>query len=114
MEVSALGLVSGRALRWPCDLEGQQHLVPTQASTVSLLSDEEFDESSGCSWGYPLSPVFLPVVHAFDLNTVASRSIPLYGPHPLLPSPLSVDLLVASVLWCCKQCRHDFGTCVSF
>lgn len=36
--------------------------------------------------GVTLVSVFLTVVHsAFDLNTVPSRSIPLYGPHPLYP-----------------------------
>lgn len=40
--------------------------------------------------GVTLVSVFLPVVHsAFDLNTVPSRSIPLYGPHPLHQSSVS-------------------------
>lgn len=65
--------------------------------------------------GVTLVSVFLPVVHsAFDLNTVPSRSIPLYGPHPLYP------VLCQWTCWlllCCgvvNNAATHFGTCVSF
>lgn len=65
--------------------------------------------------GVTLVSVFLPVVHsAFDLNTVPSRSIPLYGPHPLYP------VLCQWTCWllrCCggvNNAATHFGMCVSF
>lgn len=49
--------------------------------------------------GVTLVSVFLPVAHsAFDLSTVPSRSI-LCMDASSLPSPLSMDFLVASVSW---------------
>ena len=65
--------------------------------------------------GVTLVSVFLPVVHlAFDLNTVPSRSIPLYG-H-ILFTQSSVGGLFGCFCFMAvvNKAAVHFGTCVSF